>query len=292
LAYAVGGFSADERRWLEQLDASPRWAIWRRFVRAPSADIMGGRFVLPFATSLSALTMQIGSAGMKEMAYATVARAALYRSRGERARGDTALREIITFGFHLVDNASDITHVLIGVVIVGIGHGALNDAFLLDGRPEGKEFQARTAIVKTRFGDDSVTAITATELDSRALRRRIIAGVTARRVSRGMRLSYYEELTLLPCTNVRELITGSAVDARTALARSRSSLVRFPSDAAFLDLWERTPVTTRWPEWVNWKKSPATLVARSVYILAHVSGWILHNPRIPGCTGVWFAFTF
>ncbi len=289
LAYAAGGLSTDERHWLEQLDASPRWELWRRFLRAPSADLVGARFVFPFADSLSASSLPVERLpNLKAMAYAGIARAALYRSRGERARGDTVLREIITSGFQLVDNSSNILELLVGIVTVGIGHGALNDAFVLDGRPEGKEFQARTNVVKARqrLFDDALLPASADGLDPKALRRRITARVTAQGVARGVRLAYYDQLARAPCTNVRELLTGTSADAHEAMTRARSSLARFPSEQALLDLMDRTPTVAHGTGPSLGIGTVQRSAWRFMYVLSRASGWILRNPRIPGCVSM------
>jgi serine/threonine-protein kinase len=279
LAYAKGGLSPAERTWLEQLDASPRWALWRQFARAPRADILGARLVLPFADTLLARNLPIAKLGnIKVMAYESVARAALYRSRGETARADTVLRETISAGFRLADDGTTLLEMLYGDVIVGIAHNALHEASVLDGRPDGKEWQARMSVVSatTSQMNDSLAPATSAELDAQALRRRLIAAVVSPHLMPGARTSSYFALAMSPCTNVRELVAGPSPDARDALLRARTTLARFPSESAFLDLLDRQPA-------VVVRDSGAVRMTWSIMPIAKLSGWILRNPRIPGC---------
>jgi hypothetical protein len=93
-------------------------------------------------------------------------------------------------------------------------------------------------------------------------------------------MEHYVSLSLSPCTNVRELLTGPSRDVRDALARARRTLVRSPSEAAVLDLIERMPSTLYRP---SSKSRPAQRVIAAV---ARMSGWVLRNPRIPGCVSL------
>jgi hypothetical protein len=287
LFYAAGGLSRDERRWLETVDASPRWELWRRYLRAPRVDYAGARFVLPFSDFASAWDLPVPRfAATKEMAYATVSRAALYRSRGEKALGDTALREIITFGFQMIDNASSLIEELIGETIIGIGQTALNNARALDGRPAGPEWEARGALAKAKENErHSVSApvtppVTPPARGPAELRHVIIASATDPNVSRGLRMESYHNLTMSPCTSVRELLMGPGADVREALPNARSTLVRYPSDGALLDLMDRTPST------VLRRGAEQAGMGGVVMDFARASSWILHNPRIAGCVSI------
>jgi hypothetical protein len=283
LYYAAGGLSRDERRWLETVDASPRWELWRRYLRAPRVDYTGARFVLPFSDSLSAWDLPVPRfSGTKELAYAAVARAALYRSRGEIARGDTALREVITFGFQMIDNASTIIEALVGESIITIGQTALNTARALDGRPAGPEWEARQALAKAQEAARPVVSrpVSSPARGLAEMRRGIIARATDPSLSRGVRMESYHNLTMAPCTNVHELLMGPGADVREAFTTARTTLVRFSSDAALLDLMDRTA---------------STILARGqnqeglggvVMDFARASGWVLHNPRIAGCVSI------
>ena len=279
LAYAKSGFNPEERKWLEQLDASPRWRLWRQLARAQRADLIGARFIMPFADTLSLWSMPIPRlAALKAMAYASIDRAALYRSRGESARADSALRETISAGFRIADDGTTLIEQLMGMVIVGIGQGAIHDAATLDGRPDGKEWEARRSAVAAydTQSNDSLTPVASAELGARALRRRIMATVVSTHLPRGTRVSNYWALAMTPCTNVQELVAGSDDDVRTTLKRGRAALARFPSESQVFDVFELQPTVVYHPH-------PPTRTWRVLMPMARLSGWLLRNPRIPGC---------
>ena len=284
LQYAAGGLAPDERRWLEELDRSPRWAHWRQFLRARRVDMWGARYVLPFPDSVTAWNVSATPLlEMKILAYTSIMRAALQRSRGERARGDTTLREIITAGFQLVDNASTLTEQLFGIVIVGIGHDALNTANTLDGRPPGAEWINRRNVVATNTGegtDDSIRPVGIQELDPLSARRRVLQSVGARAVTRSIRMENYSYLSLAPCTNLRELFGGPDAEVRAALDRGRLALARFPSETALLDLFQRQP------ELPISVPPTSPLISRLIVRLSGTSAWALRNPRIAGCSSI------
>ena len=283
LAYAAAGMTPAEKAWLETLDASPRWALVHRLARARRADIVGARFVLPFPDTLSFLDLPWARiALLKEIAAGAVSRAALYRSRGEPARADTTLREIVTIGFRMIDDAPSLLDELGGILLIGIAQPALNDARLLDGLAEGQDFQARNNAVKVMVGQaaDQLASIALVDADARSLRDRLIVNAVTARVARGTALNAYAALALAPCTNVRELMTGPGADVRAALPRARKTLVRLPSEDAYLDLIDRGAVTIHRPGHM------LSFPKRVINALARLSGWVLRNPRIPGCMSI------
>jgi hypothetical protein len=281
LEYAARGLTPAEQQWLAELDASPKWELWRRFARARRADVLGGQFVLPFSDDASELDMPIMRySGIKTMAYASVRRAALYRSRGQIAKGDTILRETISAGFRLAEDDPMLIGQLIGIVVVGIGHNALHEARQLDGRPEGEEWTARMTIVAANeFMTPTMSAPAAANVDARVIRKRIIEGATSKSHLRGIRVANYRALVLAPCTNVHELISGPDEDVRVALEDARRQLVGLPSDSVFLDMLDRQAK-------VDWREADAALSKRLMMPLARLSGTVLRNPRIPGCVSL------
>jgi hypothetical protein len=216
------------------------------------------------------------------MAYAAVSRAALYRSRGEMERGDTALREVITFGFQMIDNASTLIDELIGSVIVGIGQTALNTSRAIDGRPVAPEWEAHQALAKAQESRrQGPAARTASPANGPAeLRRELISRATNPGVNRGLRLESYQVLALSPCTNLHELLMGPDADVREALANARGTLVRDPSDVAMLDLMGRAPVT------ILRRGADQAGVGDVLMDFARASSWLFHNPRIAGCVSI------
>ncbi|MEO8623212.1 MAG: hypothetical protein ABI625_19200, partial [bacterium] len=124
------GFTPKEMDYLRSLAASPAWREFDLVARAPAVDFIGGRFRIPFAADATVDRMPIPSY-KKEMAYASVSRAAYYMAIGQRDSAETALRAIVSYGFALVDNGTSLMDEMMGTVIIGIGRDALERYYLI-----------------------------------------------------------------------------------------------------------------------------------------------------------------
>jgi hypothetical protein len=277
-----GHLSQAELAWLEKVAHHPAWALYRRVARAPSVDLLGGRFTIPFGADASAPNMPIPRfAGTKAYAYAGPARAAYYLARGYRDSAETALREGVSFGFAMVDNGNTLIEDLIGLVIVGIARADLVRLYALTGNPQGAGVQARYDSVRALQDQGLSTEAWNQPLDINdpsSIRQSIIATAGDPRKLRGLRMEMLWIFGLAPCTNVKEMVFGPDGDVRRAFERARRELARFPSEQAWLDVLyhtaERTPT------------APGYHVDAGVRVLwgvADIAGVLLGNRRIPTC---------
>jgi hypothetical protein len=76
---------------------------------------------------------------------------------------------------------------------------------------------------------------------------------------------------------VRELLLGPRDDVTEAIARARSTLARYPSEQALVDIGTRLPSLTQ----VAGFSTPGQSLLVSP---ATVAGAMLHNPRMAACT--------
>jgi len=274
------GFSPAELAYLERVAHASAWRHFSTVARAPRMDGLGGRFVIPFPDSVTWWGMPIPRfAGTKEYAYAAASRAAYHLAVGRRDSAETALRETISFGFAMLDNASSLIEALIGVVIVGSGHANLVQLYTLTGNPAGARLRAsRDSAIE--FWEDRPAAETDALVnwnDAAVLRGMLVREASNPREMRALRIELLHLVGTAPCTNARELVFGPGRDARDAFEQARRELARFPSESSLVDLFATMPERMRFV-------APEGFAQRAAAALGSVAGALLMNPRIPGCT--------
>jgi hypothetical protein len=284
-AYARGNPSAGERAWLERVAAAPHWEYWDLLGRARTMDYIGARFQLPFSERAGPWELPIPQfTQTKLLAYASVSRAAQQLARGRRDSAEAILRGTVSVGFLMIDEGNTVIEQLIGIVITSIARQALIDYYREIGDPRGALLQARMDSVVAQ-----VEAVTQREApsffsgvdvrDAAAVRTAFGQIAADRNEMRGVRMEMLTQLTIAPCTNLREMIFGFDPELRALLDRQRTVLTRFPSDSALFDLMERGSERLS-PEMV------AGVRNRVKEALAHASGAILRNKRLPGCAAL------
>ena len=233
------GFSRKEKEVLRAIALAPVWHDYDRFARAAAADLIGGRFELPFSPDATAFAMPIARfAATKELAYASVSRAAWHLSEGRRDSAEAVLRTTISFGLAMSDNAAFPIEQLIGNVITGIGRQALGQLYTITGDSRTVavaaigEKQGRYAGAVPR----ELREINDGTLDEK--RQRLVTIATTPTFARAIRQRALMDLALSSCTKVGELLTGPNASVRAAFTQARRDLARYPGEAATLDLVE------------------------------------------------------
>jgi hypothetical protein len=290
------GFTPKEMTYLRALAASPAWREFDMVARAPAVDFIGGRFKIPFAANATAERMPIPSyQATKEMAYASVSRAAYYMAIGQRDSAETALRAIVSFGFALVDNSTTLIDEMMGAVVIGIGRDALERYYLIAhaaqaARPDfvlGAEPDELVNFwVLTRdprgHGPNAVRADRQTQPDFyrgaslEEVRGRLLARLADPAVHRGDRYEILRLLSASSCTNPRELLLGPRSDVTDAINNARNSLARYPSERALVDL------VTQQPDY-RVVRDGMDPIGKFAVSSATVAGVVLRNPRLAAC---------
>jgi hypothetical protein len=279
---ALHGFSRSEMMWLESVAHYAGWAAYRQVARAPRTDLAGARFVLPFPSDATPLAMPIiRVAALKAYAHANSSRAAYYLARGQRDSAETALREVVSFGFKLMDDGDFMIDNLMGSVIVGIAREDLIRFYNVTGNPAGARLRARH--------DSALAARDAAEAerptpgdgigdfgDLVTVRQSLIQVVRDPLMPRGVRMEMLDPLGAAPCTNAKELVFGLDRDIRETFAFARDSLARFPAERARVDL--QAGATDRLGR-AEQRGIGSQLLADA----ADLAGALLRNRRLPAC---------
>ncbi len=271
------GFSPAEMRYLAALAADPSWHDFDLIARASAVDFVGGQFQLPFGADATPEQRPIPSfQETKEFAYAAVSRAAYHLALGQRDSAEAVLRGVVSVGFAFIDNGSTMIEGLIGNVIVGIGRDGLRQFFVVTNDPRANNPELQPIKRPT----PSVLTADRTIMSADEARRRTIALMGDASAPLGER---FEALQLLSvsssCTNVRDLMFGPRDEVTEAIAKARTSLARYPSERALVDLEARWPEAFR----AQAEREPAPSVSVSA---ATVAGAVLRNPRLGMCTRI------
>lgn len=277
LEAAAKGFSPREMAYLRTLSTAPVWRDVDLVARAPAVDMVGGRLRIPFGTEASPEQLPLpGSRASRDLAYASVSRAAYYMASGQPAEAEQTLRTTVSYGFALIDNATSVMDALIGQIIVGIGRDALQRFYAIQHDPRAASPALRAPVrVSGRPSASSRPAPLA--LDE--ARRRMLARVNDPSVPLGERFESLQNLSVSSCTNVRELMFGPRAEVSAAFDHARQTLARFPSERALVDLASRQPSITGAPHWNG-------LFQALAVSSASVGGVVLHNPRLAACTRI------
>lgn len=270
------GVNAEELKYLRMIAEAPLWKAYDLVASAPTVDLIGGRFEIPFPANARAYEMPIWRfAATKELAYASVSRAAYYLAIGNKAEAEAVLRRTINFGFVFIDNATNTIDALMGRVIVGIGRSALEQLYRQTGDP-------RTVDVANAGGPVPKVPSVANGLTStKEWRELMLAEARNSSMPRSIRLASLNALANSVCTNPRDLVLGPRRDVRDAFDQARRDLARTPGDKALLDLMAATPNLPI----PNGEMFPNP-VGRVVVGTATIASIIFDNPRFAYCARV------
>ena len=275
LAEVAKGISTPELDYLRAVASGWEWREFDKVARARQVDILGGQLQLPFGENAYPEMRPVQFKQIREAAYAAVTRAAYHLAIGQRDSAETILRSIVSVGFAMIDNGSSAIDEMIGSSIVGVGREALRQFY-------GITNDARAtspALMKPPKQESPAYRLTVRPGTPEQVRQRLIATVGDRRIPMGERFESLEVLSRVSCTNVRELMFGPREDVRRVLADARSSLARFPSERALIDVVDRV----HQPDLVDAGLNPVAEMAMSA---ATPPGVVLRNPRLAACARI------
>ncbi len=275
----ANGFSPEELAYLRALSAAPAWRDFDLVARAPSIDVFGA-YLIPFSSSASIYSVPfIRYSEIKDAAEAAVSRAAYHLAIGQRDSAETVLRSIVSFGFRISDNSPRLADELTGRSIVAIGMEGLQRFYTITHDPRASAARAALPNVQAATTPTIGRAPVSGGSTLEQMRRDLIAQADDPREVRGIRFQSLAWLSMAPCTNVREMLFGPRPDVSEAFERAKRDLARFPSEQSFIDVIQRTSRSTALYDGVMTSPIRRFLVGAST-----ISGAVLHNPRITGCT--------
>ena len=276
LEAAVKGFSPEESAYLRTLATAPIWRTFDVVARAPAADLLGGRFEIPFPEAANVYNLPMADfKSTKELAYAAVSRAAYHMSLGQRDSAEAVLRSIISFGFVLVDNGTTWIDALIGNVIVGVGRDGLQRFYTITNDPRASD----AGLAPLKKTDGGAPRVRGQYPPPDEVRARLIAAATTPGVPHAVRYEALTSLSVSACTNVPELLFGRRQDVDDAIAKARRELARYPSERALVDLIGRFPTLPSQNGWGG----PLDEFTTSA---GTVAGAVLRNPRLATCARI------
>lgn len=268
------GVAPADLAYLRMISTAPVWPAFDLVARAPRVDLLGGRYELPLGSDARSYSMPLWSfAGTKELAYASVSRAAYYLAIGQRGEAEAVLQRTVGFGFAFIDNSTNLLDALIGRMIVDIGRAGLQDLYAVTGDPRLADLIAASV-------PPAAPKLARERLTISELRQVQLNNATSAVLPRAVRLENLNALAQTVCTNPRELVFGPGRDVRDAYAKAGRELARFPSERAMLDLMLRTPslpVADR-PQ--------GSLSARVLVGASTIASIIFDNPRMAYCARV------
>ncbi len=228
------GFSPEEREYLRAIATAPVWREYDIVARAPAVDLVGGYLKFPLPADARWEQLPISQfRSTRELAYAGVSRAAYHMSMGQRDSAESALRAVVSFGFALVDNGTNLLDQLVGDVMIGIGRDGLKRFYTITG-----DVRAASPAVATPTKEE-VNLPSGGQLRGlppEEVRRRVIARATDPTTPRGERFETVRLLTMSSCSSVRDIVMGPPADVRDAIEGASRILGRFPSERALVRL--------------------------------------------------------
>ena len=210
---------------------------------------------------------------MLALAHAAVSRAAYYVATGRPKEAEAALRTIVGYGFAMIDNGSNTLQVLIGRVITDIGRDGLHQLYVATGQ------QALAAgVAPPEKTGRSYQPMTTPRVPLGQWQQRMLDQSRDARLPVGVRYESLGQLAFGTCSSVRGMLAGPSDEVLKAYADARTTLARYPSEQAYLDLMLDAP--NRVPEQFYQSQS---LSMRLLIGASTVSSTVLHNPRIATC---------
>ena len=222
------GFSLTQRDFLRAMADNSAMEEFRTLARAREMDLPGAYLDLSDQPIWIYLPLPKFTP-IKAAAQANIAQAALDLSDGRQADAERRLREVVSVGFHMINDGHSVMENLIGGVLVNNARLAMQTFFEVTGRDRDARFISPAndpePPADMRDGrrvrlEDSYRAVAAVILDSTSIR--------------GLRWELVQSyMALHPCSDMHQVIFGPDSLHRATMAAARQTLVRRPSDSAF-----------------------------------------------------------
>ncbi|MBR9991365.1 MAG: hypothetical protein KFH98_16495, partial [Gemmatimonadetes bacterium] len=234
--------TAEETAYLERVVQYPALADLSNLARARAADIAGARWSTAQLASASVIDLPLARfSGLRDATQFHTAKAVLELSRGDAAAAETTLREVISIGLLLMREGPTLIDVLVGTGIAVNGGSSLQSLYRATGRHDEAD-----ALLRPQEGIDRMEVVTRAlhsggNVD--ALLRRSMVMTTNEALPRGMRWEALLAIqTGVGCLNPHTVVFGNGQQYDEWVERTRTSLVRYPSEQALFDVVLRGPM--------------------------------------------------
>jgi len=270
---AAAGLTPDQAAYLRALAADPAAAEISTLARAGSIDIVGTRYVTPFPATAIEWELPIpATMGMRAAVEAQFARALLALDAGRAGEPELPLREILSAGVLLADEAPSIIDALMGVHAAALGLGSLGALYEGTGRSADATHIARLSDAVRRaaaiVGGAQATTDAPPQLAATSAR------VLDPNVPRALRWQLASaRVAMSECGSLRHRLFGESAAYREWKEKARAALVRSPGEEALFDLMLESPVRGDF-------RARATL-GHAAALAAHLI------PGGPRCSPIW-----
>jgi hypothetical protein len=241
------GLNVAQRKFLGEAANEPGLAEFHVVAGARSADYLGAAVVHPVPARFNQwMIPPLHYPSLHSLAYSRIAQAALDLANGRPALAERSLREVVSFGFVLVDSPS-LWDNLEGMKIVRRARANLVSLYEATGRSAEAGAISSDVRAGTSYYDYVETSDMSMTPEARGIRRaHIVDDSTA---PPGLRWEIVmKHMAFESCGDLRQLVFGPGKLELAHLARARRLLVQSPSDDIRMRLAENaleTPVV--WP---------------------------------------------
>lgn len=239
LRRASDGFTREEQDALRRIAQHPIQSEFTTIAGAGSVDVVGTRWTIPFPEDMPRWGLPLARfTPLKRAAAEHFALAAFELSEGRAASAERAIREVISVGFVLIDDAPLLIDNLVGTTLVRSGGSALLALYRETGRSADADRmeQLLNAVVSAV---DRVRIVSSGPTSHQTLRTfaRLVTDTAA---PPGIR---WEGLGLVSafggCLNLHSLVFGTGREYAEWRERAHAGLVRMPSEEELFRLFSR-----------------------------------------------------
>ena len=229
------GLPAEQRENVVRAANHPANADLSTLARAARMDVAGTRWHLQLADSIELAALPFGRfMSVRDAANAHIALAALQLERGDQAAAEKSIKEVITVGFLLRDDALTLIDALTGSSVLRSGAAALSAFYQATGRPaEAMRIQGQIIAHDAINYRSQSRGVHPTLRDMQRY-------VLDRSMSRGARWEMFAMIqTIAPCSNLQRAIFGPSQNDARWLDDARKALVREEGDKLYFEQLKR-----------------------------------------------------
>lgn len=231
-------FTAREQAALRRAAEHPAHDEFHLLARAELADVVSGRWSLPFPDTLTFQELPWPRFQAFRLAgLAQVAKAAVEVAEDRPEDAEHTLRELVATGFLLIDQGPTLLDNLIGVELTRMGANGLEGYYRRVGDPRTAE-----SIAWARQGALAAAGKARAGLvaeDARLLLQGVPGLVVNEEALRGLRWEYFATFNMLaPCINLHKMVFGPDQTYDEWRQETERSIVRTPGEQELFDLAE------------------------------------------------------
>lgn len=283
----AGKFTPDERAYLERVASHPGFAESEVLARAGRLDYLAARLMPSHSYNL--WTAPISLLPMRDLGHAHLAKAAVELSKGRPEDAEATLRQAVSIGLAMMDNAHHVVEALIGANVVQLALKGLEDVYTITGQDAPARTlrlardTAEAAAKESDLGDLTRAAENLSKalssFDIPLIRQTALGVLTDPNRVPGLRWEFLQVMALAPCTNARELVFGPTPRLSEVFQRTRRELTRFKSEEQLFDNMVALPHTAD----PFMKGAPTGMTDSVVITLLRTVASTFGNEHISGC---------